>query len=128
MNAPATPDPLEANFLKDDQFTDLRDAGVELVTETVFHGGHRYEGRMGSTLLMETPEGLVISGDVCPRANTRGVISDLGYNLGWFAGTSSADYLASKFLEKGWHAKLAQRDMEVSLHRSVSTSRPGGIR
>ena len=62
---------------------------------------------------METPEGLVISGDVCPRANTRGVISDLGYNLGWFAGTSSADYLASKFLEKGWHAKLAQRDMEV---------------
>ena len=72
-----------------------------------------YEGRMGSTLLMETPEGVVITGDLCPRANTRGVISDLGYNLGWFAGTSSADYLASKFLEKGWHAELAQRDMEV---------------
>ena len=60
-----------------------------------------YEGRMGSTLLMETPEGIVITGDLCPRTHTRGVISDLNYTLGWFAGTNSAEYQIGIRLTKG---------------------------
>ncbi len=63
------------------------------------------EGRMMSTLVLETPEGLVICGDLCPR--DRGVVSDLGYGAAWFAGQLSPDYLCSKFLRKEWVPEAA---------------------
>ena len=44
MSDKPTPDPLEANFLKDDQFTDLRDAGVfKLILDHPEFGVYRSE-------------------------------------------------------------------------------------
>lgn len=54
--------------------------------------------------VMFTSEGIVILGDLTPTR--RGVISDLGYGLGWFGSTKSEDYLCSKFLTAGWHQEL----------------------
>lgn len=70
------------------------------------------EGRMMSTLILFTPEGIVITGDLCPRVGTRGVISDLNYGRGWFSGKLSGDYLCQKFLDKSWHAELATEDLK----------------
>jgi hypothetical protein len=69
-------------------------------------------GRMMSTLLVFTPEGIVITGDLCPRAGTRGVVSDLNYGIGWFSGKLSPDYLCEKFLDREWHAELAAQDLK----------------
>ncbi len=45
MTDTPTPDPLEANFLKEDQFTDLRDAGVfKLILDHPEFGVYRAEG------------------------------------------------------------------------------------
>lgn len=73
-------------------------------------------GRMMSTLLVFTPEGIVITGDV--RPTREGNASSLGYGVDWFAGALGEDYLCSKFLKKGWHAELAAeelRDMAASV-------------
>jgi hypothetical protein len=71
---------------------------------------HRPGTRMGSTMITFTPEGIVIHGDLCPGQN--GVISNFGYGLGWFSKKTSPDYLCSKFLQRGWHAELAQEELE----------------
>ena len=68
-------------------------------------------GRSMSTQILFTPEGIVISGDLCPRGGTRGVISDLGYGLDWFSGRLSEDYLCEKFLVVGWHRALAEEEL-----------------
>ncbi len=68
-------------------------------------------GRMMSTQILFTPKGIVISGDLCPRPGTRGVISDLGYGLNWFSGRLSEDYLCEKFFVVGWHRSLAEKEL-----------------
>ncbi len=65
------------------------------------------EGRMMSTLIIFTPEGIVISGDLCPRAGTRGIVSDAGYGIGWFRGRLSERYLCEKFLREEWQLEVA---------------------
>lgn len=55
-------------------------------------------GRMMSTLILFTREGIVVFGDLCPKQN--GVISTLGYGEDWFAGRLSEDYLCEKFLHR----------------------------
>ncbi len=67
--------------------------------------------RMMSTLIMFTPEGIVITGDLCPRMQTGGVISDLGYGLNWFSGKLSEGYLCEKFMQQGWYRELAEGDL-----------------
>lgn len=54
--------------------------------------------RINSVQITETREGLVIQGDLCPGRH--GVCSDPGYDLDWFARSSSPSYLAEKFLTK----------------------------
>src|ERR1700744_5534707 len=63
------------------------------------------DGRMMSCLILFTVEGIVIMGDLTPCHN--GVISCLGYGLGWFADRKSEDYLCEKFLRKEFVPKLA---------------------
>ena len=62
-------------------------------------------GRMMSTLITFTPEGIVIMGDLCPDEN--GVISCYGYGRAWFTGKLSSRYLCEKFLHQKWEPKAA---------------------
>lgn len=70
--------------------------------------------RMMSTLILFTPEGIIICGDLCPgnRGANRGNVSAFGYALDWFASKLGEDYLCSKFLDKDWHEELAVRDLD----------------
>ena len=67
-------------------------------------------GRMMSTLITFSPEGISITGDLTPEQ--RGTCSVLGYGLDWFAGLNGADYLCSKFLTKKWRCSHAIREMD----------------
>jgi hypothetical protein len=58
-------------------------------------------GRMQSTYILETVEGIVIMGDWCPESN-RGAISCYGYGMNWFSSKLGEDYLCSKFLRQEW--------------------------
>lgn len=69
-------------------------------------------GREMSTLFMFTPEGIVITGDLCPRACPRGCISTLGYSLKWFTDKLSEDYLCEKFLQRGVYADTIREWLE----------------
>ncbi len=65
--------------------------------------------RMMSVLLVFTPEGIAIMGDLTPERN--GSVSALGYGLGWFAGQLSKDYLCGKFLKTRWVPEFAARSL-----------------
>lgn len=60
--------------------------------------------RMGSSLILFTPEGIAIMGDLTPG---RGAMSVYGYGLSWFASELGEDYLCGKFLEKEWVPEYA---------------------
>ncbi len=68
------------------------------------------QGRMCSTLIVFTPEGIALMGDLTPEHN--GSTSCMGYSLAWFAGELSDGYLCEKFLKTGWHAELAKEELE----------------
>lgn len=77
----------------------------------------RDDGRMMSTLLVFTPENIIITGDYCP--DHPGVISAFGYGLKWFIGDLSEDYLAEKFLKKKWCADNARWWVEEEIRYQV---------
>jgi len=69
-------------------------------------------GRMMSTMLMFTPEGIVITGDIRPDG---GAWVAPGHDLGWFLGLQGSkhgEYLCSKFMHKEWQNEVAKRDIE----------------
>lgn len=66
-------------------------------------------GRMWSTLILSTAEGLVIMGDLCPGRN--GVISCYGYDHRWFGAKLSEQYLCSKFLQREWVPEKGSREI-----------------
>jgi len=68
-------------------------------------------GRMESCLIMFSPEGISIHGDLCPGNDVRNSgVHAYGYGLEWFAGRLSWSYLCEKFLSQDWHQELAVRD------------------
>lgn len=67
------------------------------------------EGRMMSTLILFTPEGIILTGDLCPKDH--GAPSVFGYGIGWFASKLSEDYLCSKFLREVWQEEVAVADI-----------------
>lgn len=68
-------------------------------------------GRMQSCLILFTPEGIIICGDLCPGNDPRNSgVHAFGYGLTWFAGHLSSGYLCEKFLSKEWHKELAIED------------------
>jgi hypothetical protein len=68
-------------------------------------------GRMESCLIMFSPEGINILGDLCPGNDSRNSgVHAYGYGLEWFAGNLSWSYLCEKFLSKEWHKELAEED------------------
>jgi hypothetical protein len=58
------------------------------------------QGRMGSIIILFTPEGIVLAGD--GEITPHGTVSSFGYGLEWFAGKLAGGYLAQKFLQKRW--------------------------
>lgn len=66
-------------------------------------------GRMMSTLILFTPEGIVLQGDLTPAQN--GNVSCLGYGLDWFSGQLSEGYLCSKFLTHVFVPDYARRGL-----------------
>ena len=56
-----------------------------------------------------TPAGIVLTGDVM-FGDSRAVATYPGYGVEWFASTLSPDYLAEKFLTKGWTQDRARED------------------
>lgn len=72
-------------------------------------------GRMMSTLILFTPEGIWIGGDLCPTpgVGVRGVMSAYGYDIGWFASDQPDErYLCSKFVGEVWQLEAAVKDCE----------------
>ena len=63
------------------------------------------EGRIMSTLIVFTPEGIVLQGDLTPGRN--GNVSTFGYGPKWFSGQLSGGYLCEKFLSQAWVKDLA---------------------
>lgn len=98
------------NQLKNHTFKVLQDDGPVRAYYLQPAGG----GRMESTLLVDTPEGIVIMGDWVPRLH--GVISACGYNLDWFATPKDPESLAVKFgLQKEWQPDQAFEEAEPYL-------------
>ena len=64
---------------------------------------------MGSTVFafLEAPyDYIVITGDLAPARN--GVVSNMGYGLGWFLRQGPSGYLCEKFLTQEFHPELAR--------------------
>lgn len=61
--------------------------------------------RCMSTLLLFTPEGIAIMGDLTPE--NYGTVCRERKSLGWFVGDLSPDYLCGKFLERKWTPEAA---------------------
>jgi hypothetical protein len=59
------------------------------------------KGRMGSIIILFTPEGIVLAGD--GEITPHGTVSSFGYGLEWFAGKCDGWYLAQKFLTTAWN-------------------------
>lgn len=73
------------------------------------------EGRMMSTLIVFTPEGIVLQGDLTPGRN--GNVSTLGYGVGWFSGQLSEGYLCEKFLTKVFVPAYAEEGLKDEVIR-----------
>ena len=65
--------------------------------------------RVMSTLLVFTPEGIVLQGDFTPERN--GSVSSLGYSLAWFLGELSPDYLCEKFFLREYVPEYAREEL-----------------
>ena len=71
--------------------------------------------RMMGVLIVFTPEGIAILGDLTPERH--GTVSCYGYGLYWFASHLSEDYLCEKFLEKKWVPEYAAETLRDSYFR-----------
>lgn len=77
--------------------------------------------RMMSTLILFTPEGIVLMGDLCP--SNHGAASAFGYGLDWFSGRLSEDYLCEKFLRKCWQLEVAKEHCEWHIEQAVEEAK-----
>lgn len=69
----------------------------------------RPDSRTYSVLLLFTPEGIVLMGDL--QIEGRATVSQFGYGLDWWAGEMDEAYLVSKFLSKKWLPEKAMADL-----------------
>ncbi len=80
----------------------LKDHVLETVVETekvqAYYLKKPGDGRMMSTLILFTPEGIVLQGDLTLGRN--GNVSTLGHGRRWFSGDLSGSYLCEKFLHR----------------------------
>lgn len=96
---------------------DLKDHYLEQVLDTdkfkAFYLRQPGMGRMQSCMIMFSPEGINLLGDLCPGNDSRNSgCHAYGYGLSWFAQKLSGSYLCEKFLTKAWHPELAVQDCQ----------------
>ena len=97
------------SYVKNHQRKSLAEHVLRKVSDgkvTAYYMEQPGKGRMMSTLLVFTPEGIAIMGDLTPETN--GTVSAFGYAVDWFAGKNSEDYLCEKFLHREWVPELAE--------------------
>lgn len=102
-----------AGYVTDAMRKALASHRLEVVQEgavTAYYLKDPTEGRMMSTLLLFTPEGIVLQGDLTPERN--GTVSCYGYGIGWFGSPKSEDYLCEKFLEQKFVQQAAIAELE----------------
>lgn len=98
-----TPEQIAAEYY--DRFDKHRLILVSAGPITAFYLKDPEQGRMMSTLIVFTPEGIALMGDLVPERQA--TASPLGYGIDWFAGHKSSGYLAEKFLTRKWSRKAA---------------------
>ncbi len=81
--------------------------------------------RAQSTLIVFTPEGIALMGDLTPT--NHGDVSALGYGLHWFTGNLGTDYLCSKFLEKSWVSERAVARLRDDAAEAEDDERKAGL-
>jgi hypothetical protein len=89
----------------------LKDHVLTLVQEgevTAYYLGKKGT-RMMSCLLLFTPEGIAIMGDLTPQLH--GSVSVYGYGIGWFSKHLSEGYLCEKFLRERFVPELAEKEL-----------------
>lgn len=69
--------------------------------------------------ISEVARRLCITGDICFGANNNGIISDLGYEIPWFAGHLSEGYLCEKFLHREWQWEAAIEEIEWQIKEAM---------
>ena len=97
------------SYLKDHVLT------KELDTEhyKAFRLHNPNEGRMYSVLIVFTPEGIFLHGDIAFGCGvTNGISSRYGYGLNWFKGRKSDCYLCSKFLMRTYQPDIVHDDIK----------------
>lgn len=75
------------------------------------------ELRIQGCLLLFTPEGVVITGDLIPGTNKgiHAVGSGYGFDAHWFANHHNGENIARQFLKKEWDDTLAADELEAEL-------------
>lgn len=102
-----------SSYVTDQMRKALANHRLELVQEgpvTAYYLKDPTEGRMMSTLVLFSPEGIVLQGDLTPERN--GTVSCYGYGIGWFGSPKSEDYLCEKFLEKRFVQEAAITELK----------------
>ena len=79
----------------------------------VYRLRHPKYSRLEGCLVIFSTESITITGDLTPGFH--GVCSQLGYDLNWFAGKLSEDYLCSKFLQTEFRPDKAEQRFKQHL-------------
>lgn len=120
----------------EDALVDFRRCYEEHVLEAVTIGNNLSayylkkpgDGRMCSTLIIFSAEGITIIGDMVPCRH--GVNSSLGYGIGWFSDTLSPGYLGEKFADvpsySSHHALLCAIQEAFARERAKQTEAATG--
>lgn len=108
------------SFVKPHMREQLKDHALEELTKPdavirAFRLKPPERTRIMSTLIVFTPEGIVLLGDLKPQGDTNGVVSVLGYGLDWFRSQLSERYLCEKFLRKRWQPEAAILELDQML-------------
>lgn len=91
--------------LRNHTLTEITPKGSSVRAFSMREGG----SRIMSVLLLFTPEGIILAGDL--RLTTSGVVIAYHQDLNWFLGALHEQYLCSKFLQKEWQPSVAERDL-----------------
>lgn len=100
-------------FTVDDAYQVIKGNFLEPVVVTGqvkgFYLRQKPNSRLCSTLILETPEGVILTGDITPASP---ICMARGYSLDWFAAVHELDYLAGKFLRKSWRPDAARQHFQ----------------
>ena len=77
------------------------------------------KSRMESVLVMFSPEGVQIVGDMTFGRESNAFVSNGGYGVGWFSSELSEDYLLEKFMRRSLQWDVAEADVDIVVEEAV---------